>query len=154
MATQKLYIKWEEFERHTVAMANLVKNSDPWKNGEIKGLLAITRGGLCPTGILARELDIRLIETMCIVSYESESADGQTEANVLKDSDLIGDGSGWLIVDDLVDTGKTFDILRERFPKATFVTVYAKPEGRARSDMFMIEVPQETWLVLPWEEQN
>ena len=151
MSSHKLYITWDEFERHTKALAARLKSTNEFKKGEYKGLLAIARGGLAPTSVLATELNIRNIETMCIVSYDDQ--DQQTEANIIKEANIEGDGEGWLIIDDLVDSGKTFDIIRKRFPKALYVTVYAKPEGRPKTDVFMIEIPQETWIVLPWEEQ-
>jgi len=149
MSGHKLNIKWEEFEHHANALCHRIKETNEYKLGEYKGLLCITRGGLVPTSILARELNIRLIDTMCIVSYDDD--DKQTEANIIKKSSIDGDGKGWLIVDDLVDTGKTFDIIRKIYPNAHYVSIYAKPKGRGKSDIFMIEVPQETWIVLPWE---
>ena len=90
------------------------------------GIVAITRGGLVPAHIIARELDIRVIDTVCISSYDDQT---QREADVLKS--VAGDGAGWLIVDDLVDTGATGRIVREMLPKAHFATVYAKPAGPA-----------------------
>ena len=151
MSTHKLYIEWDEFERHANALCARIKQSNAYKRGEYKGLLTITRGGLVPTAILARELNLRLIETMCIVSYDDQ--DKQSEANIIKDANIDNEGEGWLVVDDLVDTGKTFDIIRKRLPKASYITIYAKPEGRPKTDMCMIEIPQETWIVLPWEEK-
>ena len=46
-------------------------------------------------------------------------------------ADLMGDGTGILIVDDLVDSGKTLELVRSLYPKAHFATVYAKPSGQA-----------------------
>ncbi|HBM12081.1 MAG TPA: xanthine phosphoribosyltransferase, partial [Rhodospirillaceae bacterium] len=62
-----------------------------------------------------------------------------------------GDGEGWLIVDDLVDTGNTAKIVREMLPKAHFATVYAKPAGRPLVDTFVTEVSQDTWILFPWD---
>ena len=56
-----------------------------------------------------------------------------------------------LIVDDLVDTGKTARVVRELLPKAHFATVYAKPMGRPLVDTFITEVSQDTWIFLPWD---
>ena len=44
----------------------------------------------------------------------------------------MGDGTGMLIIDDLVDSGKTLELVRKLYPKAHFATVYAKPEGPSR----------------------
>jgi xanthine phosphoribosyltransferase len=56
-----------------------------------------------------------------------------------------------LIVDDLVDTGKTAGIVRDILPRAHFATVYAKPAGRPLVDTFVTEVSQDTWIYLPWD---
>ena len=113
-------VSWEEMHRNARALAWRLVEKGPWK-----GIVAITRGGLVPAAIIARELEVRLIETVCISSYDHKD---QREANILKGVD--GDGEGWLIIDDLVDTGNTARIVREMLPKAHFATVYAK---RSRS---------------------
>lgn len=157
MSTHKLYLTWDEFERHTKALCHRIKQTPEYKRGDYKGILVITRGGLAPASVIATELNIRLIETMCIVSYASDGvkleADIQMEADIIKKPNIDNDGQGWLVVDDLVDTGKTFDVIREILPKAFYITIYAKTEGRPKTDMCMIEIPQETWIVLPWEER-
>jgi xanthine phosphoribosyltransferase len=64
-----------------------------------------------------------------------------------------GDGEGWLIVDDLVDTGTTARAVREMLPKAHFATVYAKPSGRPVVDTYITEVSQDTWILFPWDSE-
>ena len=56
-----------------------------------------------------------------------------------------------LIVDDLVDTGRTAAIVRGMLPRAHFATVYAKPQGRPLVDTFVTEVSQDTWIYFPWD---
>lgn len=114
--------------------------------GQWKGMLAVARGGLVPAAILARELDIRLVDTVCVSSYEWQT---QGEAQALKRPE--GDGEGWLLVDDLVDTGGTARLLRQWYPKARFVTVFAKPKGRPLVDDCVAEVAQDTWVLFPWD---
>jgi xanthine phosphoribosyltransferase len=115
-------------------------------SGRWKGIVAITRGGLVPAAVIARELDIRIVDTVCISSYDWKE---RGAANVLKCPD--GDGDGWLLVDDLVDTGKTAGVARKMLPKAHFATVYAKPAGRPMVDTFITEVSQDTWILFPWD---
>ncbi len=100
--------------------------------------------------IVSRELDIRTVDTISVKSYDHQS---QAEAKVLKspDAELMGDGSGILIVDDLVDSGKTLELVRLLYPKAHFATVYAKPKGRPMVDTFITEVSQDTWIFFPWD---
>ena len=63
------------------------------------------------------------------------------------------DGEGWLLLDDLVDTGQTAQKVRDMLPKAHFATVYAKPQGRPLVDTFITEVSQDTWILFPWDAE-
>ena len=89
-----------------------------------------------------------MIETFCVASYDHKN---QREANVLKGLETVGDGDGWLVIDDLVDTGNTYRLIRERLPKAHFACVYAKPQGVPTTDTYVIEVSQDTWVYFPWD---
>jgi xanthine phosphoribosyltransferase len=135
-------VSWEEMHRDSRALS--------WRlaeRGPFEGIVAIARGGLVPAQIVARELEIRLIDTICISSYDEAV---QREPEILKG--VSGSGRGWLIVDDLVDTGQTGRIVREMLPHAHFATVYAKPAGRAVVDTFVTEVSQDTWILFPWDQ--
>lgn len=134
-------VSWEELHRHAKALAWRLADAGPWK-----GIVAITRGGLVPAAILARELDVRLIDTVCVSSYDHQDL---REPRVLKPHE--GESEGWLIVDDLVDTGQTAKLVREMMPKAHFATIYAKPAGRPLVDTFVTEVSQDTWIFFPWD---
>jgi xanthine phosphoribosyltransferase len=155
-ARKEFPVSWEELHRHAKALA--------WRlieQGPFEGIVAITRGGLVPAAIVARELDVRLIDTVCIASYGVEATRERPDASGLADRDqgtlkvlkhpAIGDGAGWLIVDDLVDTGRTARAVRDLLPKAHFATVYAKPAGRPLVDTFITEVSQDTWILFPWD---
>ncbi|MCP1334804.1 xanthine phosphoribosyltransferase [Futiania mangrovi] len=141
-------VSWDQLHRDGRALAWRLAERAPFA-----GLVTITRGGLVPAAIVARELGIRLIETVSIVSYDHKA---QGEMQVLKpvSPELLertNGGEGLLIVDDLVDTGKTARLVREMIPKAHFATVYAKPAGRPLVDTFVTEVSQDTWVYFPWD---
>jgi xanthine phosphoribosyltransferase len=138
-------VSWEELHRHSKALAWRLLELGPWD-----GLVAVTRGGLVPAAIVARELDIRLVDTLCVASY-SDSADARVKSGVQVLKPIAGDGAGLLIVDDLVDTGHTARVIREMLPRAHFATVYAKPQGRPLVDTFVTEVSQDTWILFPWD---
>lgn len=142
-------VSWDQFHRDARALAWRLAGAGPFE-----ALVCITRGGLVPAAIVARELGIRVIETVCVASYDHQT---QGRLQVLKkiadDVVAAGGGSGEkvLIVDDLVDTGKTAKLVREMLPKAHFATVYAKPMGRPQVDTFITEVSQDTWIFFPWD---
>ena len=148
------HISWDQIHRDSRALAWRLDGRGP-DDGAWKAVVAITRGGMAPAMIVARELDIRTVDTISVVSYHSGGgkADQRREAKVLKapDEEMMGDGTGVLIVDDLVDSGKTLELVRKRYPKAHFATVYAKPEGEPQADTFITGVSQDTWIFFPWD---
>lgn len=136
-------VSWEEIHRNSKALAWRLHDQADWK-----GIIAITRGGMVPACIVARELDIKLIETLCISSYDHKN---QRSAKTLKEADLANDGEGWLVIDDLVDSGNTFVIARDMLPKAHYACIYAKPKGAETTDTYITEVSQDTWIHFPWD---
>ena len=141
-------VSWDQFHRDARALAWRLNGAGPFR-----AIVTVTRGGLVPAAIVARELDVRLIETICVASYDHTR---QGELRVLKGvADEImrmdGDGQEVLIVDDLVDTGATAKVVRDLLPRAHFATVYAKPMGRPLVDTFVTEVSQDTWIFFPWD---
>ncbi len=140
---QEMHISWQEFHDDTRKLAEKLKKEE-WK-----GLLAITRGGLAPAAVLSRELDITHVDTVCIASYEHQD---QGELNLLKSISLENGGEGWLVIDDLVDTGKTIRMVKEMLPKSHVATIYAKPAGMSLADTYLTEVEQDCWVFFPWEE--
>jgi len=143
------HISWDQIHRDSRALAWRLDGKGP-NDGSWKAIVAITRGGMAPAMIIARELDVRTVDTVSVKSYSHQD---QSEAKVLKapDADIIGDGTGVLIIDDLVDSGKTLKLVRDLYPKAHYATVYAKPEGREMVDTFITEVSQDTWIFFPWD---
>ena len=141
-------VTWDELHRHAKALAwRLHERTE--KNGPWKGLIGITRGGLVPAAVIARELDIRVVESVSISSYDHQQ---QRDVRILKPfMKEVGDGQGWLVIDDLADTGRTLEVMRGILPRAHFATVYTKPVGRPLVDDFVIEVSQDTWIYFPWD---
>jgi len=148
------HISWDQLHRDARALAWRLDGHGP-HDGGWHAVVAITRGGMAPAMIVARELDIRTVDTISVKSYHSGGGipDQQRDAEVLKspDAEVMGDGEGVLIVDDLVDSGKTLELVRSLYPKAHFATVYAKPKGEPQVDTFITGVSQDTWIFFPWD---
>ena len=100
-------VAWEQFHRDCRALAWRLSDAGPFA-----AIVCITRGGLVPAAIVARELGIRVIETVCVASYEHVS---QGELKVLKTvaPEIValggGGGKGVLVVDDLLEAIAKFD---------------------------------------------
>ena len=142
-------VSWDQFHRDARALAWRLNGAGPFH-----ALVAVTRGGMVPAAIVAREIGMRVIDTLCVSSYDHTT---QSKAQVLKNiSDGVaklgaGTGKGLLVVDDLVDTGTTARIVRDLMPDAHIAAVYAKPMGKPLVDTFITEVSQDTWIFFPWD---
>ena len=141
-------VSWDQFHRDARALAwRLADGGREWR-----AIVCITRGGLVPAAIVSRELNIRLIETVCVASYHDYVSQGEMhELKGIAPELAQEGGEGILIVDDLTDTGKTAAEVRAMLPKAHFAAVYAKPKGRPLVDTFITEVSQDTWIYFPWD---
>jgi xanthine phosphoribosyltransferase len=111
-------VSWDQFHRDSRALAWRLSGG----SRAFEAIVCITRGGLVPAAIVARELGIRLIETVCVSSYEHTT---QSNLTVLKEvaPTIVarggGEGGGVLIVDDLVDTGQTAKVVRGLLPRTS-----------------------------------
>ena len=136
-------VSWEELHRNARALAWRLLDKGPWR-----AVVGVARGGLIPATIVARELGVRVVDTVCVAHYE--------ETRVLAEPKVIkmvaGDGEGCLVIDDLVDTGETLAVIRKYLPKAHYASIYAKPNGKPMVDSYVMEISQDTWVHFPWEQ--
>lgn len=141
------HVNWLEVHRDAKALVRKLLGVGTWK-----GIVAVTRGGLVPASIIAREMEIRYVDTICIVTYDEQQ---MGDVNIIKTpTEAVADkGDGWLMIDDLVDTGATMKAAKELLPMCHVATVYAKPEGLSYVDTFVHEVPQNHWVFFPWDTE-
>ena len=140
-------VTWAEVHRDSRVLVRRLMKLGPWK-----GIIALTLGGLVPSAIVAREMSIRIVDTLCITSYDEQV---QGRLTVLKEPEqaMASGGDGWLLIDDLVDTGTTLRKSRELLPNAHFATVYAKPKGIDLVDTYVHEIEQDLWIFFPWDTE-
>lgn len=141
--TEKIYISWEDFHQQAKQLAVKLKSKGSWNK-----IVAVSRGGLLPAGILAYEMDIRNVEVVNMSSYDGDKQRSKEDIDI---KSFVGDvDEKTIVIDDLSDTGNTFRLLRQKFPKAHFATVYAKPKGKEFVDFYASEMP-DRWIVFPWD---
>ena len=144
------HVSWDQIHRDARALAWRLDGKGP-DGGAWRAVVGITRGGLVPAMIVARELDIRVVDTISVKSYSHQAQAAEAIVTKSPQPDLMGDGTGILVVDDLVDTGKTLELVRRLYRKAQVATVYAKPSGKPMVDSYITEVSQDTWIFFPWD---
>lgn len=143
-----LKLTWEDVDKDISALAH--KLAPELEKRSIKEIYLVSRGGLVPASIVARELDMHYLDTICIESYDSTVQN--SEAKVLKMAD--GTGVNTLVIDDLVDSGETLKLIRKKMPEALFATVYAKPQGKPYTDVYYRDIEQDVWVMFPWEKYD
>lgn len=142
MSTNKYIVTWDHLQMQARVLAKRLHE----KNTNWKSIIAVSRGGLVPAALIARELNIRHVDTVCVSSYD---VDKQRELLVIKRAE--GDGSDCILIDDLVDTGETAKAIKDMYPNAYFVTIFAKPKGKVLVNDYVEDIPQETWIEQPWD---
>ncbi|UDG80437.1 xanthine phosphoribosyltransferase [Candidatus Annandia pinicola] len=138
----KYVITWYMIQIHTRQLSYRLLPSSQWK-----GVLAINRGGLILSSMIARELNILYIDTICISNDKINNH--ISKMKIIKKSEVKGDN--FILVDDLVSTGQTAKLVRSLYPKSKFVTIFAKPKGKKYVDDYVIDVPQNVWIEQPWD---
>ena len=144
---QSHLVTWADVHRDSKILVRTLLNLGHWT-----GIVALTRGGLVPAAIVAREMDIRVVDTLCVSTYDEQK---RGDVNILKIPATASkiNGKGWLLIDDLVDTGTTAHAAREILPKSHFATLYAKPKGRPHVHTHVRDVGQDTWVFFPWDTE-
>lgn len=151
----KVYISWEVFFEDVMQLLRIIKNNQNVE--DICGIVCISRGGLIPSAIISNHLNIRNLEMMSIVSYTEDSKYmNDYVENVFLRNSLIDQGKGWIVIDDLIDTGRTYDILTKYLSNALFYTVYKKIDLAVKKveykNYFYYKYYKiSDWLVFPWE---
>ena len=87
----EIIISWVELHRDARYLSEVLHAKGDWK-----GIIAVTRGGLIPAALVARELDIRLVDTICVTSYDAGAAGvaAQVRGSVRVLKGVTGDGEG------------------------------------------------------------
>lgn len=143
--TNRTPVSWDEIHRDSVALVEKLRAEFAVLPAKI---LAVTRGGLVPASIIAHSLGIKDIETIGLESHDGQKRGDRVILSKIAHPGFMDDA---LVIDDLVDTGKTLAFLRPLTENCVFATLYAKPMGEPYTDCFMRSFSQETWVDFPWE---
>ncbi len=115
-----------------------------------KHLVAITRGGLIPTALLANTLNIRDIGCIMARSYKDDRSRESVKVSRPPCS-FVYNNPQTLFVDDITDTGHTMAVIARMYPNAWRFALVTKPQGRPYVSGCAISVNQDVWVNFPWE---
>ncbi len=154
---RRLYVRvsWNEIHRQMRELAAEVHGL-MLDGRKVDIVIGVSRGGLPFAAVMARELNIKKnIETVGVTSYRGEELKGEACITKPIDPEIMAKvengGENVIVLDDLVDTGGTFRELRKILPNALYVTIYSKPQGEDEVDLRLLQAPQNSWVVFPWD---
>ena len=143
---EKLYYSYELFVKDTQVLVDKCRDFEP----EI--LLAVARGGLTLSHLMAQAMDMRNLYTLNSIHYEGELK--LDTFNIFNIPD-VSHAKKVLIVDDIVDSGETIreilKVLNEKFPNVEFrlATLFYKKTAVLKPDYYIKEANQ--WIDFFWE---
>lgn len=142
------YLSWEEVKE----MCLTLKRKCDQHRSSWKGLLIVTRGGLVPGAFLSQFMNIKTIRVIGVASY-AHAKQGKLK-KFYHPQDITDGGKGWLVVDEICDTGETLKYIRTLYPHAFYASMVVKPKGKRQVDVYASESDQDTFIVFPWEKES
>lgn len=119
------------------------------------GIVAVARGGLIPATMLAHALKIRKLVSLSLMSYADDSLTGGelTSYGVLPEEVMACNGRGWLVVDDIIDSGNSMRYMKRLLPEAKTAALYYCRQEHVPTFWYR-NMPKDCWLVFPWERRQ
>ena len=143
---EKFYYSYEEFKKDTQKLVNSCREYEP----DI--LLAVARGGLTLSHLMAQAMDMRNLYALNSIHYEGELK--LDTFNIFNIPD-VSHAKRVLVVDDMVDSGETMEeilkVLKEKFPNVEFklATIFYKKSAVLQPDYTVREAKE--WIDFFWE---
>jgi xanthine phosphoribosyltransferase len=150
MTDKTTRLSWSVYATDVNNLAEQLKNS--FDVSKVKAIVGVARGGLVPATMLAHKLGIAQVHAVGITSYGDDHKQRELVEYCTPTTQLVrGKGEFVIVVDDLIDSGKTFAKVREWLPQALYVTVYAKQHNVNDVHFYSRVVPLDTWIEFPYE---
>jgi len=149
MAMAKIQMTWSKYISAINKMAKYFQNT----NKRFDIVVGLTRGGLIPAVILSHELDIPMMPFNPHILHSN--GDPRETVELPISSAFI---KKILIVDDISDTGKTFNKTVKFFTNRGFMittaTVYINKKTAIYTPDFVLYDSHKKWVVFPYEIEN
>ena len=129
---KKVYLSYHDIHTDCIKLAKIIK-----KKYNPKKLVIISKGGLIPGSIIAHYLEIEDINIISIRNVEE-----------IKSLEKI------IVVNDLINTGKTAEIIKKNIPNSKLIVLYKKKSIKKNCDLSLYKFDSNELIVLPWEKAN
>lgn len=150
LAPERDVVSWEALDRLVAGLAERLAAE------RFDLLLAITRGGLVPAGMLAYRLRIRNILVAAVEFYDDRGQPGPRPTFLQFPADPLLRGQRILVVDEVWDSGTTIHAVTERIRQAggvpTTAVLHYKPERSiVPGEPDVHAVTTDAWVVYPFK---
>jgi len=149
-APERDIVSWEDLDRLVADLADRLMGMT------FDVMLAITRGGMVPAGMLAYRLRLRDILVAAVEYYDDTGQAGPTPTFFQFPADPLLRGKRVLIVDEVWDSGTTIHAVTERVRQAggdpLTVVLHYKPAHSVvpgHPDVHAVET--DRWVVYPFK---
>lgn len=145
---KKLKYSWNRFDRESEIVYKRIIGSGYSPNT----VIALARGGL----ILGVKISHYLKKPLMIISAKTYSDEKKILDTVILNTSYTAPlKSPVLICDELADSGKTLKVITSHFEtlgvELKTATLLYKPHSKVRPDFYGSIVPNDKWIVFPWE---
>ncbi len=149
MQPQIISPSWSDILELSETLATQIIESH--KRVPFQHIVAISRGGLIPLGLLLQRIKFgeAQFHILKVSSYINRVQCHKVKTPCLDIDDI--DNMRTLIIDDIADTGATFNAVRKVSPRVTCTAFYSKPRGESTCNYYAKFIPQNTWVEFPWE---
>ena len=149
-APERDIVSWDELDRLVSVLAERLRGQT------FDVLLAITRGGMVPAGMLAYRLRLRDILVAAVEYYDESGQPGPHPTFFQFPADPLLRGKRVLIVDEVWDSGTTIHAVTERVRQAggepTTAVLHYKPQNSVVPDHPDVHaVETDHWVVYPFK---
>jgi len=147
-------VSWANIEQACEFLAKKLKNLP------LKTIIGVSRGGAIPAVMLSHTLKVPNIFYVQAKTYTEENKASFVGTSLVIDKYMLEDIDFYnsphtLIVDDIYDTGATYNALYKFFPYALYSVIATKDvEACKRHDIFYAGIFANTWVNFPWEKSH
>ncbi|MBN2459872.1 phosphoribosyltransferase [Candidatus Woesearchaeota archaeon] len=117
-------------------------------------MIGISRGGWVPARFLSEYLGVELLASIGVKSYDD--CKKHCKPYVFEDLGLKVKGLKVLVVDEVVDTGESLEVVKEYLDsfspsEVKFAVLHCKPWSKFKPDFSVRQT--DKWVVYPWGEK-
>lgn len=142
----KLYLSWQDVEELVIDLSNHLQPTPTSKTPTL--IVGVARGGLIPATLLSYHIYAPVVSLPVSTRHEQTTTWQLVDTIASWPANQIIDDI--VVVDDICDSGRTFDIIKFYLPRARYITLCNKQSTKQQAYAPRM-VDDNEWVVFPWE---